>query len=40
MDAQLIEVVGCGHRLAVEASTDGLLWVWIGTHAHYDQILK
>lgn len=33
--------VGLRHRaLAVEASSDVLLWVWIGTHAQYDQLLK
>ncbi|MBM5794404.1 MAG: hypothetical protein FJ057_10840 [Cyanobacteria bacterium K_DeepCast_0m_m1_088] len=33
--------VGLRHRaLAVEASPDELVWVWIGTHAHYDQLLK
>ena len=33
--------VGLRHRaLAVEASADELLWVWIGTHAQYDQLLK
>ena len=33
--------VGLRHRaLAVEASTDALLWVWIGTHAQYDKLLK
>jgi hypothetical protein len=26
--------------LAVQASADELLWVWIGTHAQYDQLLK
>jgi len=25
--------------LAVEASTDALLWDWIGTHAQDDQLL-
>jgi hypothetical protein len=24
----------------VQASADELLWVWIGTHAQYDQLLK
>jgi len=33
--------VGLKHRaLAVEASAEVLLWVWIGTHADYDQLLK
>ena len=33
--------VGLRHRaLAVQASGDELLWVWIGTHAQYDQLLK
>ena len=33
--------VGLRHRaLAVQASADELLWVWIGTHAQYDQLLK
>jgi hypothetical protein len=33
--------VGLRRRaLAVEASSDVLLWVWIGTHAQYDQLLK
>ncbi len=26
--------------LAFRASTNALLWVWIGTHAQYDQLLK
>ena len=26
--------------LAVQATEDELLWVWIGTHAQYDQLLK
>ena len=30
--------VGLRHRaLAVQASADELLWVWVGTHAQYDQ---
>ncbi len=33
--------VGLRHRaLAIEAGEDQLLWVWIGTHAEYDQLLK
>jgi len=33
--------VGLRHRaLAFEAGEDQLLWVWIGTHAEYDQLLK
>ena len=33
--------VGLRHRaLAVQASENELLWVWIGTHAQYDQLLK
>jgi hypothetical protein len=33
--------VGLRHRaLAVQASEDELLWVWIGTHAQYDQLFK
>ena len=33
--------VGLRHRaLAIEAGEDTLLWVWIGTHAEYDQLLK
>jgi hypothetical protein len=32
--------VGLRHRaLALEAGEDQLLWVWIGTHAQYDQLL-
>ena len=28
------------HRsLAIDAGNDTLLWVWIGTHAEYDQLL-
>jgi hypothetical protein len=33
--------VGLRHRaLAIEAGEEQLLWVWIGTHAEYDQLLK
>lgn len=33
--------VGLRHRaLAVEAGDDLLLWVWIGTHGQYDQLLQ
>ena len=33
--------VGLRHRaLAIESGEDTLLWVWIGTHAEYDQLLK
>lgn len=33
--------VGLRHRaLAIEAGEETLLWVWIGTHAEYDQLLK
>jgi hypothetical protein len=33
--------VGLRHRaLAVDAPGEALLWVWIGTHAQYDQLLK
>jgi hypothetical protein len=33
--------VGLRHRaLAVQPSEDELVWVWIGTHAQYDQLLK
>jgi hypothetical protein len=32
--------VGLRHRaLAIDAGDDTLLWVWIGTHAEYDQLL-
>jgi hypothetical protein len=26
--------------LAVEESSKGLIWVWIGSHAEYDQLLR
>ena len=26
--------------LAVEASSQDLIWVWIGSHAEYDQLLR
>ena len=26
--------------LAVEDGSDGLIWVWIGSHADYDQLLR
>ncbi len=33
--------VGLRHRaLAVQAAEDELVWVWIGTHAQYDQLIK
>lgn len=33
--------VGLRHRaLAIEADSELLLWVWIGTHAQYDQLLQ
>ena len=33
--------VGLKHRaLALETGEDTLLWVWIGTHAQYDQLLQ
>jgi hypothetical protein len=33
--------VGLRHRaLAIEAGEDTLLWVWIGTHSDYDQLLQ
>lgn len=33
--------VGLRHRaLAVEAGAETLLWVWIGTHAQDDLLLK
>ena len=33
--------VGLRHRaLAVQMADEQLLWVWIGTHAAYDQLLK
>ena len=33
--------VGLRHRaLAIEAGDDTLLWVWIGSHSEYDQLLQ
>jgi hypothetical protein len=33
--------VGLRHRShAIDAGNDPLLWVWIGTHAEYDQLLQ
>ena len=33
--------VGLRHRaLAIEPGDDTLLWVWIGTHSEYDQLLQ
>ena len=33
--------VGLRHRaLALEVGEELLLWIWIGTHAQYDQLLQ
>jgi hypothetical protein len=32
--------VGLHHRALAVESKEELLWVWIGTHAEYDQILQ
>ena len=32
---------GSRHRaLAIDAGEDTLLWVWVGTHTEYDQLLQ
>ena len=30
--------VGLGYRALGTDVADGVLWVWIGTHAHYDKL--
>ncbi len=32
--------VGIGHRALAEASAQGYTWLWIGTHAEYDRVLR
>ena len=33
--------IGLRHRaLAIALPDDGLLWVWIGTHAEYDRLIQ
>lgn len=32
--------VGIGHRALGMDKPEGVVWVWIGTHAEYDQLLS
>jgi hypothetical protein len=32
--------VGSGHRALAEADQEGFTWLWIGTHAEYDRLLR
>jgi len=32
--------VGLGYRALAVQVNDGLLWFWIGAHAHYDDLLR
>lgn len=32
--------VGVGHRALAVEDEEGFVWVWIGTHAEYDRLLR
>jgi hypothetical protein len=32
--------VGTGHRAVGIDSPDGIVWIWIGTHAEYDRLIR
>jgi hypothetical protein len=32
--------VGASHRALALEDTDGFSWIWIGTHAEYDRLLR
>jgi hypothetical protein len=32
--------IGIGYRALGKERSEGIVWVWIGTHAEYDQMIK
>lgn len=32
--------IGDNHRTLAVESPDGLIWIWIGTHADYDRLIR